>query len=75
MAYQHEVVEDLDLDYNFVWQITEELRVEKKARCDRMTRTYTKEGATIVGDVLSAKRVLSLSRRSSSEQVGTKHNG
>ena len=28
-AYPHEVVEDLELDYDLVWQITEELKAEK----------------------------------------------
>jgi Arc/MetJ-type ribon-helix-helix transcriptional regulator len=29
-AYPHEVAEDLELDYDLVWQITEELKAEKR---------------------------------------------
>jgi Arc/MetJ-type ribon-helix-helix transcriptional regulator len=29
-AYPHEVAEDLELDYDLVWQITDELRAEKR---------------------------------------------
>ena len=29
-AYPHEVAEDLELDYDLVWQITDELKAEKR---------------------------------------------
>jgi hypothetical protein len=29
-AYPHEVAEDLELDYDLVWKITEELKEEKR---------------------------------------------